>query len=121
MSDGRGNGDGDRISGLTGGTDEVSALVGNRVPIPLEELDDYLCWEKRKGRRGMEGRNRTDLCQRLAWEQVRPRREKLEKRERGIWTLIGITNVVRNPKRNINDLVVLGGNGDVALMLYIPS
>lgn len=32
---------------LTGGTNEVFTFVGNRVPIPLEELNDDLCQKER--------------------------------------------------------------------------
>ena len=39
MSDGTGNNGG----GLTGGTDEIFAFVGNGIPIPLEELDGGIC------------------------------------------------------------------------------
>ena len=42
------NGDGIGFGGLTCGADEVSALVGNRVPVPLEELNDDLYREKNK-------------------------------------------------------------------------
>lgn len=34
----------DGVIKLTGGTNEISAFVGNRVPVPLEELNDHL-WE----------------------------------------------------------------------------
>ena len=47
MRDRTGNDDGDGVSGLTGGTNEVSTFAGNRVPVPLEELNDDLCREKR--------------------------------------------------------------------------
>ena len=48
MRDGTGNDSGDRgVCGLTGGTNEISTFVGNRVPIPLEELNDDLCQGRR--------------------------------------------------------------------------
>ena len=44
MSGGTVNND---VDELTGGTNKVFTFVGNRVPIPLEELNDNLCQEER--------------------------------------------------------------------------
>ena len=64
-----------RSGGLTCGTNEVLTLGCNRVPVPLKELNDDLCQEKRKDGQGMR-RGGADLCQRLAWERAPPMRER---------------------------------------------
>jgi hypothetical protein len=38
---------GNGVGRLTGGTNEVFTFLGNRFPIPLEELNDDLCQEHR--------------------------------------------------------------------------
>jgi len=96
VRDGTGNDSG--VCGLTSGTNEISAFVGNRVPIPLEELNDDLCQEKGQDRQNLERGTIADLCQQLAWVQARPRRERLWKQEQEILTLLGIMSVVRDPK-----------------------
>ena len=46
-------GDAATEAGLTSGTDEAPAFVGDRVPVPLEELDDDLCRERDEDGEGM--------------------------------------------------------------------
>ena len=48
MRIGGNDGNGDEVGGLTGGANEVLAFVGNRVPVPLEELNDDLCCQKER-------------------------------------------------------------------------
>ena len=62
---------------LTGWTDEAFALVGNRIPVPLEELDDDL-WREIENDQTLQDIVQvpvTYLFRRLASEMVQPPRK----------------------------------------------
>ena len=70
---------------LTRWTDEAFTLVGNRVPVPLEELDDDL-WGESFRWATSSGMPEAYLFQSFALELVRLPRGRIEMKERIVRT-----------------------------------